>query len=68
MEANLIKEILHRKAKGIDCTEDESAKLKGFIKKTDNSSEWDDNMIRLYIAEYFPIEYSEAIQELQHIK
>ena len=39
MEANLIKEILHRKAKGIDCTENESSKLKGFIKKTVNSSE-----------------------------
>ena len=59
-----VKEILRRKVNGIDCTEDESANLKMFIKETDNSEEWSDNMLRIAIVEHFPLEYGEALEEL----
>ena len=54
---NAISPILERKKKGIDNTEDESAVIKGIVKDND----FTDDDIELY----FPLEYSEALQELE---
>jgi hypothetical protein len=52
----IIKGILDRKKKGIDCTEAESAEIKMYIKEDANYPK--------EITELFPIEYGEAITEL----
>jgi len=55
---NAILPILERKKKGIDNTEAESSVIKGIVRDYD----FTDDDIKLY----FPLEYSEALQELDH--
>ena len=68
---NLISDIVSRKENGFDCTENESAELKLFIKNhigftehfgEDNSSE-DTLSLMKKIQELFPCEMSEAVEE-----
>ncbi len=51
-----IEAIIYRKIDGIDCTEQESAEIKQEIKNNCNYNK--------KIVSLFPIEYSEAIDEL----
>lgn len=44
-----IEHILEFKKLGVDCTEEESAELKGFLKE---------------VAEWFPLEFGEVLEEL----
>ena len=60
-----IEDILNRKMNGQDCTEDESAELKGFIKKNINSENEDKLFCILVIIDLFPIEYGEALTEME---
>ena len=58
-----IREILERKIQGIDCTEEESAEIKGFIKENPEC-----NQLVLSIYENFPIEHAEAVEEMEDEK
>lgn len=60
-----IKEIIERKKQGIDSTEAESAEIKGFIKE--NLIQVGTGEVQLVeeIQEHFPIEYGEAIDEME---
>lgn len=61
-----IKAILLRKAEGIDCTEEQSAELKGFIKEFRiPGKESDDVKLLEEIQLEFPIEYGEACDEME---
>ncbi len=51
-----IDEIIEAKKQGIDCTEEESAEIKMFIKQNANYPQ--------EIKNLFPLEYGEAISEL----
>lgn len=61
----LIKDIIKRKQKGVDCTESESAELKGFIRE--NLMAGNGNIESMDILDsisiLFPLEYSEACEE-----
>jgi hypothetical protein len=56
IEHNVINPIIERKAKGIDCTENESAEIKQYIK---HNAEYPPEIMQL-----FPLEYGEAIDEM----
>jgi hypothetical protein len=58
-----IKEILDRKAKGQDCTEEESAEIKMFVKEHIVQIGNGEVQLIEQIQEFFPIEYGEAIDE-----
>jgi hypothetical protein len=58
-------EILDRREfNGIDCTEDESARLKMWIKDTMRAGCGDTKLLER-IGKVFPLEYSEAFEELE---
>lgn len=61
-----LKAIIARKKQGIDCTEEESAEIKMFVKEhTLAINSWD---IPVYedIQMLFPIEYGEALDEMEN--
>jgi len=62
-----IKEIIERKKNGVDCTEEESAELKGFLKEFIPLPESGDIQIIEEIQELFPIEYGEALDEWENL-
>ena len=59
--------ILQRKKEGIDCTEEESAELKGFIKEQIIQIGTNDIQLIEEIQELFPLEYGEAIDEIKFL-
>lgn len=63
METEL-KEIIKRKLEGTDCTEAESAEIKGFLREVNQRAwqHWTDEELQLVdsIELLFPIEYSES--------
>lgn len=60
----IIQPILNRKKQGIDCTEEESAEIKMFVKELVQIGTGQIQMIG-EIQEFFPIEYSEAMDEIE---
>lgn len=70
MKNENIKQIINRKKSGIDCTESESAEIKGFLKELFTSV----MKGRLYyyknvalitdIEDFLPLEYGEALSEM----
>lgn len=62
-----IKEILERKKNGVDCTEEESANLKGFLREFIPLPESGDIQIIEEIQELFPLEYGEALDEWENL-
>ncbi len=67
-----IKEIIKRKENGIDCTEIESAEIKGFIKESFKLALMFHLMKNLIdydslnkVHDLFPIEFGEAIDEIE---
>jgi len=60
-----IKDIIDRKKNGIDCSEDESAELKGFLKEFIILPQSGDVQLIEEIQELFPIEYGESLDELE---
>ncbi len=74
MKTSNIIEILKRKKKGVDCTEAESAELKGFIRKIITNrkkglAELKEETIRFdKIRVLFPIEFGEATDDIETIK
>lgn len=56
----LIKEIIKRKKQGLDCTEAESAEIKGYLRELKLVGE---QSIVAEIQELFPIEYGEFLEE-----
>jgi hypothetical protein len=60
-----IKEIIERKKNGVDCTEEESAELKGFLKEFIPLPSSGDIQIIEDIQLLFPMEYGEALDEME---
>jgi ribosomal protein S19 len=58
-----IKEIIERKKQGIDCTEEESAEVKGWLRDTIILPKTDNFQILEDIQIHFPIEYGEFLDE-----
>jgi hypothetical protein len=54
--------IIERKKQGIDCTEDESAEIKGWLRELKLPFE---QPTLSEIQELFPLEYSEFLDEIQ---
>lgn len=63
MQHNLIKAILQRKRDGVDCTEAESAQIKGWLRETLIQIGTDEPEIVEAIQELFPQEYGEHLDE-----
>lgn len=61
----LVLEILSRKKQGIDCTEEESAELKMWVKKTVICIATGQNDIISDIQNLFPLEYVEALDKVE---
>lgn len=61
----LVKEVIQRKKRGVDCTEEESAEIKMFIKKTFIQVASGEVQTIEEIQELFPLEYGEAIDEME---
>lgn len=67
----IVKQILARKRNGIDCTETESAELKGFLRylfgRARRGKLYHSSNISIIssIEELFPIEYSELLSEME---
>lgn len=61
-----IKDIIDRKKNGIDCTEEESAELKGFIKEFIPLPQSGDVQLIEEIQELFPLEYGESLDEWEN--
>lgn len=61
--ADVIYEIIARKKQGIDCTEEESAEIKGWLKETLIQIGTRDIQAQEDIQMYFPIEYGEYLDE-----
>lgn len=64
-ENKTIFEILERKKQGIDCTEEESAEIKMHIKETLLMAEDGSVDLNEELQEHFPLEYGEAIDEME---
>ncbi len=62
-----IKEIIERKKNGVDCTEDESAELKGFLKEFILLPQSGDVQLIEEVQELFPLEYGESLDELENL-
>ena len=58
-----VSEIVEDKKKGIDCTEDESAQIKGFLRDHIVQVETGDVQLIEDIQQFFPIEYGEHLDE-----
>ena len=63
----IIAGILARKRSGNDCSEEESAELKMFIKETIVQIGTEDVKLIEEIQELFPQEYGEAIDEIKPV-
>lgn len=61
---DIIREIIIKKENGIDCTEEESAEIKGYIKEYKLVEE---SAIVSTIQNLFPQEYGEALNEMKNI-
>lgn len=61
----IIVPIIQRKKQGIDCTEQESVEIKGYIKEYKGIYE---QKLVEEIQELFPLEYGEALDEIENIK
>ena len=61
-----ITEILERKINGIDCTEEESAEIKMFVKEHIIQIGNGDVQLIEQIQEFFPIEFGEVIDILEN--
>lgn len=61
-----ITEIIERKKQGVDCTEIESAEIKGFVKETLIQVGTNDVKLIEDIQIHLPIEYGEAIDEQEN--
>lgn len=61
-----LEEILNNKRHGIDCTEAESAEIKGFVKEQLIQVGTKDVQMIEDIQLLFPIEYSEALTEMEN--
>ena len=61
----VIRPILNRKKKGIDCTEQESAEIKQFVKFLSKAKSVGNLKVLNEIATLLPIEYGEALSELE---
>jgi hypothetical protein len=59
---NNIYDIIERKKQGIDCTEDESAEIKGWLRELKLPFE---QPIVSEIQELFPLEYGEFLDEVE---
>lgn len=57
--------ILERKKQGADCTESESAEIKGWLRETIILPESGDVQILEDIQELFPLEYGEYLDETE---
>jgi hypothetical protein len=62
-----IKEILNRKRQGVDCTEQESAEIKMFLKEHLIQVGTGDVQLVEQIQTLFPLEYGESTDELNNI-
>jgi len=62
--ASYVRQILSRKKKGEDCTESESAEIKMFVKEHLVQIGNGDVKLIEEIQEHFPLEYGEAIDEI----
>ena len=60
-----ITEIIERNKQGINCTEQESAEIKGYLKELNLTSEQLQNIY--WIMEGFPIESGEVLYELNNV-
>ena len=60
---NNIQKILEKKRNGIDCTEQESAEIKGWLTETVIFLQSDDIPTLNEIQELFPLEYGECEEE-----
>ena len=63
VEVRQIKEILDRKIKGTDCTEEESAFIKGFLRE--HIVEVGEQTLIAAIQFHFPLEYGEHLDEME---
>ena len=63
MSDKLIKAIIQRKKEGTDCTETESAEIKGWLRETTIFLQSDDIEMLEEIQLLFPIEYGEWTEE-----
>lgn len=61
----LINEILFDKQQGIDCTEDESAYIKGWLRETTIRPEDGSQQVLEDIQLLFPLEYGEYLDEME---
>ena len=61
MQDSNIKMIISRKRQGIDCTEQESAEIKGWLRELRMVGDQD---VESEIQELFPIEYGEYLDEI----
>lgn len=64
-QSALVKKIIERKKQGVDCTEQESAEIKMFVKETIILAGSGDAQIIEDIQLLFPLEYGEAIDEME---
>jgi hypothetical protein len=62
-----IKEIIERKKNGVDCTEEESAELKGFLKEFIPLPNSGDIQMIEDIQLLFPLEYGEVLDEWENL-
>jgi len=62
-----IKEILERKRNGIDCSESESAEIKGFVKEQVIQVGTGEVQLIGEIQSLFPLEYGEALDEVGEV-
>ena len=58
-----LSQLFKAKRKGIDCTEEESAYIKGWLRDTEISDDFGERYILTEIEESFPMEYGEWIDE-----
>lgn len=61
---DIIREIIIRKENGVDCTEAESAEIKGYLREYKLVEE---SAIVSTIQNLFPQEYGEALDEMENI-
>lgn len=59
-----IEQILQRKIEGTDCTEDESAEIKGWLRDTVILPDSTDQRINEMIQIHFPLEYGEYLDTI----
>lgn len=71
MNNDIIKKIISRKKSGIDCTEQESAEIKGFLKGLFTSARkgrlyyFDKVAMIADIEKFLPLEYGDVLYEMK---